>query len=154
MDVQRRDLPSVPAMIGVVWVLLDRLRGRGDRPRVSDLAGAIRWPVRRLRREWRAHGRPSLRSLVSFGCVTYARQLISEGVKPSAAVVSAGLKSYWNFNRQSKQYSLGTAKQARRGPISQFDATTIRAEGENALAASNEAPAAPIRVLPRPRSTP
>lgn len=48
------------------------------------------------------------RDFITYGCITYAAELISHGVKVEAAMTLAGFKNWTNFVRQCRAF-LGCA---------------------------------------------
>jgi hypothetical protein len=100
----KREPPGLapPAVIGLVWRELEAQPGH--RPSLADLSRVTAYSVRPLRRAWNRSGYPSLRHVITYGCVSWAWLLISQGVKPTAASRLAGFRSHWNFNRQSRRW--------------------------------------------------
>ncbi len=101
-------------VIGLVWRHLEGHPGR--QPRVADLATAFESSPRTVRRIWRERiGGDSIREVMTYARVMYGLRLIAQGVKPEAAALMAGFRSYWNFNRQCKRYCGQTASHWRAG---------------------------------------
>jgi AraC-like DNA-binding protein len=135
-----------PLLCGLVWRHLERHPCR--RPCVRDLARALGTTERRLRRACQATGGSSLRLHLTYGCVTYAAQLIASGTKSEAAIRLAGYRSRWNFNRQCRQFGVGSARSCRSGrPELQFSAELV----ERALCAfeARQGLVTPPGTLPR-----
>lgn len=116
-------LPSTIVMIGLTWRMLER---RPDvRPSVEDLARACGRTALRLRRDWHAHHarltRLSLRDVITYACLTKAWVDIHDGQQCVGSSRSAGFRSHWNFNRQTKAYSGISARAIRVVLPLQFD---------------------------------
>ena len=121
-------LPSTIVMIGLAWRILER---RPDvRPSVADLARACGRTERRLRREGHAHHARlthlPLRDIITYACLTKAWVDIHNGQQCVGSSRSAGFRSHWNFNRQTKAYSGVSAAKIRSVLPVQFDAGEVR----------------------------
>jgi AraC-like DNA-binding protein len=114
-DCLRRPLPSTPCVIGLVWRLLQGRRGSDARPHVADIARVLGRSERQLRRDWKQSRQEPLRNVLTYACLSFAWAQIAHGEKARAVALSAGFRSYWNFNRQSKAYGLCTARDVRKG---------------------------------------
>jgi hypothetical protein len=117
-------------VIGFVWQYLDQHPGR--RPSVGEVAEAFCRTERRFRAEWRREfswaRQMTVRRVISYAALTHALVRIQTGEKPLAAAVLAGFRtSYWNFNRQAKDYALYTCRDARCSATLQFDQQLIEA---------------------------
>jgi AraC-like DNA-binding protein len=100
-----------PVLCGLVWRYLGE--HPCQRPRVGDLAQAFGLTERGLRRIHHRAGGPTLRAQLAYACLSYAACLISTGTKSEAAIRLAGFRSRWNFNRQCRQFGLGSAARCR-----------------------------------------
>lgn len=96
------------SMIALVWRSLEA--HPGARPSVADIAQATSVPVRQLRRACRRAGHEPLRTLITFGCLSWGWMLIAQGVKPTAASRLAGFRNHWNFNRQTQRWAGRSSK--------------------------------------------
>jgi AraC-like DNA-binding protein len=106
---ERQTIPTTADICAHVWHWLEM--HPDVRPRLSDLASTIGMSPRALRRAWQHTGRPRLRELITYGCLSYAAWLIAtDGWKPIAAARQAGFRSYWNLNRQCKKYTGSTVR--------------------------------------------
>lgn len=105
-------LPTPAEMCAYVWYYVN---GHHDhRPTVEDLAKMLGTNSRTLRRRWKGVRRTSLRSLISYGCLTFGWwQIYAMQEKATAAARIAGFSSYWHFNRLSKKHGVGTASRYR-----------------------------------------
>jgi hypothetical protein len=93
---------ALPTEIRIVLAALRHIVLSGEKPTAQEVAEQVGFGGRALRAALHKKRRPSLRSLVTYTGVLYAKCLISQGVKRCAAVRLAGLHSRWNYNRRVK----------------------------------------------------
>jgi AraC-like DNA-binding protein len=105
-------LPTPADLHAYVWDYLEH--HHDQRPRISEIASAFGTTSRGLRRQWQSTRRPSLRTLITIGCLSYAAWLIYDRhEKAVAAARMAGFRNYWNFNRGLKRHCQCTASSCR-----------------------------------------
>ena len=121
--------PVTPQCVaGLVWRLLQH--APQNAPSVVQIAALYRRPTRRLRREWQAlYGGRScgLRDVIARAKLEFAWRQIRRGDKCLGSSRTAGYKSYWHFNRQTKRYAGCTAQQIRHSSFSFFDEYEVAA---------------------------
>ena len=107
-----KPLPSTAELCAYVWHHLET--HHDCRPKQADLAAALGFRSRQLRRRWKDTGHPKVRNMITYGCLSYGLWLVhAEQCKATAAMRQAGFKNYWDANRQCRKYTGRTVGRCR-----------------------------------------